>query len=98
VVWLVAQDAGSGFSSGLVQYGAIGILAALCLFAVRILFRREIEAHDRERARREVAEEELRKLNTEIRDKYIATLINATQVLAEVTQRMTTPSREQRVK
>ena len=64
------------------QYGAIGIIAGIALFAVRILFKREVAAHDHDRERADRLEEELAKLNQIIRDQYIGVLAQATQAVA----------------
>lgn len=71
-------------TSTLIQYGALGVIAALALGAVRVLFGREVKAHDLERQRADRLEEEVRKLNATIQDRYIATLTDATRVMVEV--------------
>ena len=68
----------------LVQYGALGVIAALALGAVRVLFQREVSAHDLERQRADRLEEGLRRLNATIQDRYISTLTDATRVMGEV--------------
>jgi hypothetical protein len=70
--------------STLIQYGALGVIAALALAAVRVLFQRETRAHDLERQRADRLEDELRRLNTTIQDRYISTLGDATRVMSEV--------------
>lgn len=85
-MWTLAQDVGSGLD-GLPQYGAIGILALAAILAVRVLFKMQVEAFNRERARSEKLEDELRKLNEDVRDKYVANLVNATQVMANFLER-----------
>lgn len=80
-----AADAVSAMdTSTLIQYGALGIIAALALAAVRVLFQREVNAHDLERQRADRLEDELRKLNTTVQDRYIQTLSEATRVMGEV--------------
>lgn len=71
-------------SSSLLQYGAIGVVAILALAAVRVLFQREVTAHDLERKRADRLEEELRRLNATIQDRYINTLTEASRVMSEV--------------
>lgn len=70
--------------SMLVQYGALGVIAFLALGAVRVLFQREVSAHDAERRRADRLEEELRKLNSAVQDRYITTLSEASRVMVEV--------------
>lgn len=79
----VAQAAAVDTST-LVQYGALGIIAALALAAVRVLFQREVSAHDAERKRADRLEDELRRLNGTIQDRYITTLGEASRVMVEV--------------
>lgn len=70
----------------LAQYGAIGIIAAMALFAVRVLFQRMIAAYDREKERADRLEEELRSMNELIRDRYLASMTRATVTVAEANQ------------
>lgn len=65
------------------QYGAVGIIAIIALFAVRYLFKRETEAFDRERARADRLEQDLTKLNELVRDKYLTTLAEATRAIGD---------------
>lgn len=74
--------AGAQAGSELVQYGAIGVIAFLALLAVRILFARVAAAADLERARADRLEEELRKLNADIRERYMTTLSEATRAIS----------------
>jgi hypothetical protein len=83
ITWL-AQAGASADTSTLVQYGALGVIAILALAAVRVLFQREVNAHDLERQRADRLEEELRKLNSTIQDRYITTLGEASRVMVEV--------------
>ncbi len=80
-LWLAQSQDVAG---GLVQYGAIGVLALSALFAVRVLFQREIRAHDLERARADRLEDELRKLNEHVAREVVPTLIRATGVIAKM--------------
>jgi hypothetical protein len=71
----------------LIQYGAVGAIAIMALFAVRVLFNKitaELEYH-RQRADR--AEEELRKLHEVVRNEYLGTLAKATEAIADVLAR-----------
>lgn len=81
---MLAQIGEAVDASALIQYGALGVIAALALGAVRVLFQREVNAHDLERQRADRLEEELRKLNNTIQDRYIVTLAEATRVMGEV--------------
>jgi len=85
---MVAQDA--GVTGGLLQYGALGIIALLALGAVRVLFLRETKSLDLERQRADRLEEELRKLNAAVQEKYVTTLAQATLAIGdalEITRR-----------
>jgi hypothetical protein len=73
-------DVGSTF----VQYGALGVIAFLALMAVRVLFQREVRALDHERERADRLEEELRKLNATIQERYVGTLSEATRAMSDV--------------
>jgi hypothetical protein len=81
--WLAQAGAGVDVSI-LAQYGAIGVFLMVALGAVRVLFLRETKAHDLERQRADRLEEELRKLNSTIQDRYITTLGEASRVMVEV--------------
>lgn len=81
---MLAQVGEAMDTSALVQYGALGVIAILALGAVRVLFQREVSAHDLERQRADRLEEELRKLNSTIQDRYIITLGEASRVMGEV--------------
>lgn len=79
-----AQAVGTDVSSTFVQYGALGVIAFLALIAVRVLFQREVRALDHERDRADRLEEELRKLNAAIQERYVGTLADATRVMGDV--------------
>lgn len=69
----------------LLQYGSLGILAALAVLAVKVLFSRltaELQAH-KERADR--LEGELRTLNSAVQERYMTTLSDATHAIADAT-------------
>lgn len=70
-------------NEGLAQYGAIGIIAAMALLAVRVLFARETHAHDLDRERADRLEAELRALNDLVRSTYIQTIADSTKALGE---------------
>lgn len=67
----------------LLQYGAVGFLALISIAAVRILFQREINAHQRETTRADRLEEELRNLNETVQNQYLSTLTQATLAISE---------------
>lgn len=66
------------------QYGALGAVALLALGAVRVLFQREVQAHDLERQRADRLEEELRRLNSTVQERYVSTLADATRAMSEL--------------
>lgn len=68
------------------QYGAIGVIAGLALAAVKVMFKREVAAYDRERLRADRLEEELKQLNTLIRDQYMTTIAQATRSIADANE------------
>jgi len=67
----------------LLQYGAVGAIALLALAAVRVLFQRETQRGDKETARADRLEEELRKLNETVRTEYITTLAAAAHAIQD---------------
>lgn len=67
----------------LYQYGAIGIALLGTGYAVRVLFQREIRAHDLERQRADRMEAEVRRLNDLIQEKMLPVLVEATKVMSE---------------
>jgi hypothetical protein len=82
-VWLgQAQVTPTGVESELIQLGAVGVVAALALLAVRVLFARVTATADLERARADRLEEELRKLNADIQERYLTTLSEATRAIS----------------
>lgn len=75
-------QAGSSTTDIFIQYGALGVIALLALLAVRVLFARVTATADLERARADRLEEELRKLNATIQERYISTLAEANRAIA----------------
>lgn len=75
---------------GLLQYGAIGAIALLALYAVRVMFTRQVQTHDRERAdlkeRCDRAEAQLTQMNQLLRDQLVAQLTRATDVMGRVAE------------
>lgn len=84
---MLAQ-ASAGALDGLVQFGAVGILAALALAAVRVLFARLTSALEREIARADRLERELLESNRQVQDRYLTTVSEATRVMATVVDAM----------
>jgi hypothetical protein len=81
--WL-AQASTGDISAAFLQYGALGAIALLALFAVRVLFQREVKALDLERARADRMEDELRKINATVQERYVSTLTDATRVMSDL--------------
>lgn len=65
------------------QYGAIGAIALMSLFAVRALYAKQQEAYEREKLRADRLEDELRKLNEMVRTEYINTIAHASQAIID---------------
>lgn len=85
LTFTLAQAAtGVDVSATFIQYGALGVIAFLALIAVRVLFQREVRALDHERERADRLEEELRKLNATIQERYVGTLSEATRAMGDV--------------
>ncbi|HEX5525176.1 MAG TPA: hypothetical protein VFX53_17155 [Pedococcus sp.] len=81
---LLAQAAQN--ATVLYQYGAIGAILLGAIYAVRVLFQREVRAHDLERQRADRMEAEVRRLNDMIQDKIVPVLSEATKTISEVLQ------------
>jgi len=64
------------------------VIALLALGAVRVLFQRETKSLDLERQRADRLEEELRRLNASIHDKYVPALERATTAIAQALETM----------
>lgn len=71
-------------TSVFLQYGALGVIALLALGAVRVLFQREVKALDLERQRADRLEEELRRLNQTVQDRYVTTLTEANKTMSDL--------------
>jgi hypothetical protein len=78
-VVILAQ--GTGATEVLLQYGGLGCIALMALGAVKVLFQRETKSLDLERQRADRLEEELRRLNESIHEKYVPTLERATTAI-----------------
>lgn len=66
------------------QYGAVGILAIILAFAVRVLFARQVAAHNRDIDRADKAEQQLAELNELIRTQLVEQLVRATDAIGRV--------------
>jgi hypothetical protein len=66
----------------ILQYGAIGIVALIALYAVSKLFARQVAAHDKDIARADRLEAELREQNKVIQEKLVVQLTLATEAIA----------------
>jgi len=86
-LFVLAADPTS-VDSTLLQYGAIGVIAVVALLAVRVLFKRETEAYDREKERADRLEAELTKLNQAIQERYLVALNDATRAVADALSRL----------
>lgn len=71
------------------QYGAIGAFVVLSLAAVRVLFNRLIAINERETARADRLEEELRKLNETVRNEYLGTIATSSQAISDANRAIT---------
>lgn len=67
----------------LLQFGAVGVFAFLLAIAVRVLFKRETETLERERARADKLAEELTDLRDKIQERYLITLEQASSAIRE---------------
>jgi hypothetical protein len=78
----------AGIDTALLQYGAVGLIALIALIAVRVLFKRETEAYEREKNRADRLEAELTKLNQAIQERYLIALQDATRAVADALNKM----------
>lgn len=83
--WLMIAAADPA-SNLLLQYGAVGVVAVLALAAVRVLYTRMTAQVDRETARADRLEDELRKLNETVRTEYITTLATTVDALKQANE------------
>jgi len=65
----------------LYQYGGLVFLSVVALAAVRVLFSREAKSLDLERERADRLQEELRKLNATIQDRFVPALERSQQTV-----------------
>ena len=67
----------------LLQYGALGVLALLAVIAAKVLYRSLSEARDRETARADRLEQELKELNEAVRRDVMAALAQADRAVQD---------------
>lgn len=82
----VAGTADGDPTGALLQYGALGVLTILAVFAVRVMYARLVAAYEREKERADRLENELRQLNEMIRNDYVGTIGNATRAIADANE------------
>jgi uncharacterized protein YlxW (UPF0749 family) len=82
VWWYTAQTTPDALGP-LLQYGALGILAFLAVFAVRVLFTQQTKAHQLDRDRADRLEQELRQLNKDVQELVMPALTKSTEALTE---------------
>lgn len=82
IIFQIAAEA-DPVNNALLQYGAVGVIALLGILVSRVLFNRLNQALDRETARADRLEDELRKLNETVRTEYVTTLAAASHALQE---------------
>lgn len=70
-------------ASELLQYGALGLLAMLAIYAVRVLFTQQTAAAERDRARGDRLEEELRASNAAMQEKVLPVLSAAIELIRD---------------
>lgn len=66
-----------------IQYGAVGAVATLALAGIGVLFRRGVKILDREQARADRLEAELKALNEAVRGQYTQVLTEATRAIGD---------------
>jgi len=78
------------------QYGGLGGIALVALFAVRVLYNRADEDRAYHRQRADRLEDELRALNSAMREQYIKVIGPATEAIAEAIKALDAARRETR--
>lgn len=79
----------------LLQYGAVGAIALLAIYAVIKLFARQVAQHDRDIERADRAEAALADLNALIRTEIVAGLVRATDAIGRVGERLAAEQRRE---
>jgi hypothetical protein len=70
-------------ASVLIQYGALGVLAIIALGAVKVLFVRETQAHQREADRADLEHGENVRLNAAMVDRLLPAVTTASNAVTE---------------
>lgn len=86
-----------GAAGVFLQYGAIGAIALLALFAVRVLYNRAAEDLNYHRSRADRLEDELRSLNATMREQLIQVIGPATEAIGDALKVLDAPRREKRL-
>jgi len=76
------------------QYGALGVVCLLALFAVRVLYNRAVEEANYHRTRADRLEDELRALNATMREQLIQVIGPATEAIGDALKALDAPRRE----
>ena len=93
--WLSEVLPGTGIESSLAQYGAIGVILLLAIYAIFKLFARQEQLTEkslaradaqlaRETTRADAAEAELAELNKIMREQLVVQLVRATDAIGRV--------------
>lgn len=85
---LLLTDTTPPGADGWWQYGALGSVALLAVYAVKVMFARQVQFHERDIARADKAEEALAELNKLIRDQLVVQLTRATDAIGRVAEQM----------
>ncbi len=72
-------------ASVLLQYGLLGLVTLIAMGAVRVLYGREVAAHQRDTDRADAATLEVARLNAITIDRVVPALVSATETVAEST-------------
>lgn len=91
MTWLGAAGGSttSADPSLFLQYGVVGLVAALAIYAAINLYKRLLGEYDREKQRADRLEDELRKLNDTIQEQTMQALNSATNAVTEAIQTLT---------
>lgn len=81
-------------STSFLQFGAVGLIAAIAMAAVRVLYKREVAEHEREKARADRLEAELAKLNAMIQNQYMNSLTEAQRAVTDAISKVNQQRRE----
>lgn len=98
--WLTEVLPGTGIEASLAQYGAIGVILLLAIYAIFKLFQRQEQLTEkslaradaqlaRETTRADDAEAELAELNKLMREQLVVQLVRATDAISRVLELLT---------